>query len=44
MFLKTKRLKAKLDEEAAYYNKLIIFTNFKSKALNIFFNLEFGKS
>ena len=37
MFLKTKRLKAKLDGAAAYYNKLIIFTN--SQALNIFFNL-----
>jgi hypothetical protein len=42
MFLKTKRLKAKLDEAAANYNKLIIFTS--SQALNIFFNLELGKN
>jgi hypothetical protein len=31
MYLNTKRLEAKLDEAAAYYNKLIIFTNLKTK-------------
>ena len=42
MFLNTNRLKAKLDEAAAYYNKLIIFSQ-NLKAMNIFFSLEFGK-